>query len=181
MSWIQTYTGKSFYPLDPRVHDVDIVDIAHALSMLCRFNGHCRVFYSVAEHSIKVSKMVPNEDALWGLLHDAHEAYLGDITRPVKEELMTKNRDSIAHIETKLTSCIAEAFGLPQDIPESVHEADNVLLATEAVDLLDANLKTWVEVPDPLPIRIQSTMFPGTAKDEFLGRFYELKALAGSH
>ena len=55
MDWIQTYSGKKFYPLDPRPEDIDIRDIAHALSLNCRFNGHCRCFYSVAEHSVGVS------------------------------------------------------------------------------------------------------------------------------
>ncbi|MFG0247924.1 MAG: phosphohydrolase, partial [Phycisphaeraceae bacterium JB051] len=79
MSWIQTYTGKAFYPLreDPGI--IDIRDIAHALSLQCRFNGHCSDFYSVAQHSVHVSEVVPQAFALWGLLHDAAEAYMSDL------------------------------------------------------------------------------------------------------
>ena len=82
--WIQTYTGKKFWPLDPRPEDVDIVDIAHALSMQCRFGGHCLRFYSTAEHSVYVSHHCGSA-ALIGLLHDGSEAYLLDMLAPIKE------------------------------------------------------------------------------------------------
>jgi len=77
MSWIQTFTGRRFRPRNPAPDDFDIRDVAHALSLLCRFNGHCRVFYSVAEHSVRVSRICPPPAALWGLLHDLGEAYIG--------------------------------------------------------------------------------------------------------
>ncbi|MDO4254358.1 MAG: hypothetical protein Q4C81_04310 [Kocuria sp.] len=83
-NWMQTYTGRRFYPLDSRPEDVDVVDVAHALSMQCRYNGHVRLFMSVAEHCVLVSRLVPSEHALWGLLHDATEAYVGDMVRPLK-------------------------------------------------------------------------------------------------
>ena len=79
-----TYTGKEFYPLDPNPADIDIKDIAHALSNCCRFAGHIKSFYSVAQHSVIVSELCEPENALAGLLHDASEAYLSDIARPVK-------------------------------------------------------------------------------------------------
>jgi uncharacterized protein len=81
--WMQTWTGVRFYPADPRPEDVDILDIAFALGNIARYGGHCR-FYSVAEHSVLVSHMVPKKDALAGLLHDATEAYIADVIRPVK-------------------------------------------------------------------------------------------------
>jgi len=80
--WIQTYTGKRFWPLDPRPEDVDILDIAHSLSLLCRFTGHTSSFYSVSQHSILVAQEVPKRLRLWALFHDAAEAYIGDIARP---------------------------------------------------------------------------------------------------
>jgi uncharacterized protein len=86
-AWIQTVTGKQFWPMDAQPEEVDIEDIAHALSLPCRFNGHCKQFYSVAEHSIHVSRVVSNENAARGLLHDAAEAYLSYIPQPVKREL----------------------------------------------------------------------------------------------
>lgn len=82
--WMQTYTGRVFWPLEPRPEDVDIVDIAHALANLCRYGGHSKVFYSVAHHSVLVSQIVPPADALWGLMHDSAEAYVIDLIRPIK-------------------------------------------------------------------------------------------------
>src|SRR5208282_6622849 len=83
-AWIRTFSGGRFYVLEPRVEDVRIEDIAHALSMQCRFTGHVREFYSVAEHSVWVSRYSHREDALWGLLHDASESYIGDMSTPLK-------------------------------------------------------------------------------------------------
>ncbi len=87
--YIATYTGKQFYPLDPRPEDVCLEDIAHSLSNLCRFTGHTDTdrFYSVAQHSVICSTIVAPEAALLALLHDAAEAYLGDISRPLKRDL----------------------------------------------------------------------------------------------
>ena len=82
--YIQTFTGRRFYLLDPRVEDIDLWDIAHALSHEARFGGHTHRPYSVGQHSIRVALDMPPEFALWGLLHDAHEAYLKDIPSPVK-------------------------------------------------------------------------------------------------
>src|SRR5271156_4912831 len=81
-AWIQTFTGKKFYPFNPKPQDIDIRDIAHALSNICRFTGHTKRFYSVAEHSRNVAKLVPAHMKLQALLHDASEAYLCDIARP---------------------------------------------------------------------------------------------------
>lgn len=86
-SWIQTFSGRQFFPLEPRVEDVCIEDIAHGLSNLCRYAGHCECFYSVAQHCLLVSRVVPREHALRGLLHDASEAYLIDVPRPIKHSI----------------------------------------------------------------------------------------------
>src|SRR5688500_14252940 len=88
MSYIRTYTGKEFYPLKPELDKIDIEDIAHALSNLCRFTGHTKQFYSVAQHSVLASEFVRVYDNphlnLFVLLHDASEAYICDISRPLK-------------------------------------------------------------------------------------------------
>jgi uncharacterized protein len=140
-AWIQTFTGKQFFPLDPDPADIDIVDIAHALSNICRFTGHCREFYSVAEHSIRVSRIVPEKDALWGLLHDASEAYICDVARPLKRwpEFEAVYRP----IEDRLMRAVCERFGLPVEMPASVREADLVLLHTEARDLMGKPPQDW--------------------------------------
>lgn len=144
-AWIQTFTGRAFYPLDPRPEDINLLDIAHALSMQCRFTGHLRRFYSVAEHCCRVSVMVKRlggttEEALWGLLHDASEAYLVDVARPVKHTpLMQGYRDA----EAGVTKAICQRFGLPPEEPSAVKTADKVMLAIEARDLLGPLRPGW--------------------------------------
>lgn len=146
--WLQTWRGVQFYPLDPRPEDILIEDIAHALARQCRFSGHTRVTYSVAEHSVRVSQIVPAEDALWGLLHDASEAYLVDLPRPLKR-LPEFARYRLA--EADLMVVICDRFGLRHIEPESVREADAVLLATEARDLMGPRPAPWSAMPEPLP------------------------------
>jgi len=131
-NWIQTYSGKKIYPLNPNPHDICIEDIGHALSNICRFTGHCTEFYSVAQHSVYVSSMVSEENALWGLLHDASEAYICDIARPVKT---SPSFEFYREAEKRLMGAIACRFGLSGKQPEEVTAMDNVLLVTEARDL----------------------------------------------
>ncbi len=168
MSWIQTYTGRSFTPLAPRAEDLDIADIAHSLSLLCRFNGHCETFYSVAEHSLRVSAACPPEHARWGLLHDAAEAYLSDLPRPVKREI-----PFFRECEDRLLRIIADHFDLPWPMPPEVAAADTLLLATEARDLMVAPPASWELGVEPLPGRI-TPLGPEEAEAAFLARFREL-------
>lgn len=130
-NWLQTYTGIPFYPLDPRPGDINIEDIAHALSNICRYGGHCAKFLSVAQHSCIVSKLIPKGMELWGLLHDASEAYLVDIPRPIKEYLPDYHK-----IENACIKAIAEKFGLQLPIPEEVKIADNAVLKLERERLM---------------------------------------------
>lgn len=168
MSWIQTFTGKRFDPLAPNPADLDVVDIAHALSLLCRFNGHCRVFYSVAEHCLRVARILPAELALWGLLHDAAEAYLSDVPRPIKAEL-----PAFGQIEDRLLERIARHFGLIWPMPEAVAQADTRLLATEARDLMSEPPEPWALGVEPLPGLIEP-LGPAAAEEAFLERFQAL-------
>lgn len=138
--WIQTYNKHQFHALDPRSGDFDIEDIAHALSLQCRFSGHTRVHYSVAEHSIRVADLCPPEHKLWALLHDASEAYLVDIPRPFKR---LPEFAFYREIEAKTMEAICDQFGLPRECPECVHKADEVMLATEARDLMGPLVGTW--------------------------------------
>ncbi len=180
--WIQTYMGNQVWPLSLHREDVFIGDIAHALGNLCRFNGHCRRFYSVAEHSVRVSRILPDDLALWGLMHDAAEAYLGDVTRPVKGLLLVMAGNegrqlllkSFRHAETEAMVAIAVACGLVWPMPEAVKHADDVLLATERRDLMCDPPAAWDELPDPLPEPIGEPMPPQYAEQAFLDRYEEL-------
>jgi hypothetical protein len=168
MTWIQTYSGRQFDPRSPAPADFAIEDIAHALSHLCRFNGHCRVFYSVAEHSVRVSMECPREHALWGLLHDMGEAYVGDLPRPIKASVPEHT-----NFESSLLQVAAQGFGLSWPIPEAVHRADDRLLATEARDLMAPPPQSWGLTAEPLAEEI-SPWSPALAKQNFLARFHEL-------
>ncbi|PIE19044.1 MAG: phosphohydrolase [Proteobacteria bacterium] len=149
-TWIQTFGGRRLEPLSPRAEDLAVEDIAHALSLLCRFNGHCRAFYSVAEHSVRVARILPPELALWGLLHDAGEAYLGDIPRPAKRQL-----PAYVAAEEALMAVVARRFGLAWPMPPAVAEADTRLLATEARDLMGPGVEAWGLTVAPLEATIE--------------------------
>lgn len=183
--WIQTYRGEKFFPLDPKPEEVHIEDIARALSMLCRYGGHVARFYSVAEHSVHVSRMVyartkSAELSLWGLLHDASEAYIADVTRPVKHQrAMQPYRDA----EKKLQAVICEAFGLPVLEPREVTEADVRILGTEAVQLKTPIHPDWHascpggELPPPDETIGRLGWAPELAENAFLRRFRMLAEL----
>jgi hypothetical protein len=170
-SWIQTYSGIKFYPLDPRPEDVSIVDIAHALGNVCRFAGHVSEHYSVAQHSVLVSQLVPPEDALWGLMHDAAEAYTGDLPRPIKKQI-----PQWAGIENRLLDVIAQRFNLRLPVPTSVWYFDNVILSMEARDLfVGGPVADWTSALgcEPMLQKIETTL-PQTAAHRFLRRAAEL-------
>lgn len=126
--YFTTISGKKFWPLDPRAEDVCIEDIAHALAHLCRFNGHVRQFYSVAQHCVLVSHHVWPASALQSLLHDASEAYLCDLSRVVKYDAGLADYRGY---ERALQDVIYRAFGLPPDEPDDVKDADRILLQDE--------------------------------------------------
>lgn len=130
---IQTYSGRRFYPLSPESKDVDIVDIAHALSLKCRFGGHCDRFYSVAEHSVLVYREVGTLEAL---LHDAEEAYspFGDVPRPLKRHMQW-----LTTISEPIERAIARAFDLEYPWPEAVKTADTRIIADEKAALMTAS------------------------------------------
>lgn len=178
MSWIQTFTGRRFHPLTPRAEDVCIEDIAHALANQCRFSGHVRHFYSVAQHSVLVSDNCPPEDRLWGLLHDAAEAYLVDLPRPVKQGLRANHIMLFDNLESSIMSCVCARFQLPHTQPESVDKADVLLLATEARDLMAPLAEGWTHTPENgyavLSKKIKP-MNPVDAEHYFLKRFRDLR------
>lgn len=170
-SWIQTFTGKKFYPLDPLPDDIDLRDIAHALSNTCRFNGHTKKFYSVAQHSVLVSEVAPPEHALWGLLHDATEAYIADITRPVKQHWQEWYKPA----EHRLMASICKRFNLPLDEPECIKHADLVILNTEKRDLMGPAPDVWSRdwLAKPLDYVIEPWA-PETACHRFMQRYNQI-------
>lgn len=167
--WTQIYGGRMFWPMDPRPAEIHIEDIAHALSLICRFGGHCKEFYSVAEHSVRVSQLLPPELALDGLLHDAAEAYIGDMVRPLKAML-----PEYCSAEDLIRKAIAARYGINPIEPPEVTFADNVMLATEARDLLHAPPAPWLELPPPLPERVWPQIWPDMAEKLFLRQFTAL-------
>lgn len=168
--WLQTYTGKKFWPMDPRAEDFDVLDIAHALANTCRYNGHCTQFYSVAEHSIIISSLSPPGCELWGLLHDASEAYLCDIPRPLKRHLT-----EFKVLEAACDKALAEAFGLPWPIPDEVMAIDRAMLRVERRDLMIGQEFAWKTDDSPLlSVKIQRPLSPDAAEEFFLDRYQEL-------
>lgn len=166
--WFLTFTGKQFYPLDPRPEDMCIEDIAHALSNICRFGGHSQNFFSVAQHSVIVSNICAPEHAFLGLMHDAPEAYCGDVVRPLKYSLP----DYIRY-EDRIWEVVAEKFGIDHSTIVRIKDADNTALMTERRDLMAPSEHKW-SVPNP---PLDSPIFPvgpHIAEHLFLERFREL-------
>ena len=165
--WVQTFTGKKLNWRDPDPNDINIEDIAHSLSLQCRFNGHCSEFYSVAEHCVRMSSL-HTKHREWMLMHDAAEAYLGDIPLPIKRGLPVFNE-----IEERILFAIQERFFLEKFPKEYIAAADEILLATEKRDLL-----LYVNWEITLPFPLAYKIVPWTAREaeerfltvaEFLG------------
>lgn len=172
LAWIVTASGKKFHILRPQQDEIIIDDIAHHLSHLCRFTGACSRFYSVAEHCYWVSLIVPAPLAMWGLLHDASEAYLCDLNRPAKH--FTPIGPIYREIEDTVMRAICERFGLPGEEPQSVREADNRMLFSEKRQIMPA-----VEWDDVWGSQAQSSVRvrcwnPQKAKRKFLGRYGQI-------
>jgi len=176
MSWIQTFTGKKYILTNPDPATVDIADIAQSLSMNCRYNGHVKRFYSVAEHSILMSEMVPREIALYALMHDAAEAYVTDLPTPLKQLV-----GNFAHLEALSMAAIWEHFDMEHptiEISDAVKEADMRMLVTERAQLLNNTpSNVWAEWRvngyEPYPLVIGG-LPPSTAKIFFMNRFASL-------
>lgn len=173
--WFTTFTGKTVQPLSIRPEDIDIVDIAHALSQVCRFGGHTLNFYSVAEHSVLVADLVPEPVRLHALLHDAAEAYTGDLIAPLKYGLGLKTR-WWKSLERRFDAAIAAALGLAPMSPDFkllVKHADLVALATERRDVMPNDGKEWVLLDGIYPSSRHTAlgMSPERAKREFLDAY----------
>lgn len=183
--YIQTLKGRRFWPADPRPEEVDIEEIAHALSNLCRFTGHCSEFYSVAQHSVfvwQIGGRLPGRPGLWYLLHDASEAYTGDINRPLKRGLQhvtDAGPAPIHEVEALLMDAVAARLRLPSDPPwEAIKRADNIALATEVRDLMRWDEAIWGKWLADLPLWPEPVrpLEPTAAKALFLETFRVLEA-----
>jgi hypothetical protein len=185
-TFIRTFTGRKFWPLNPEPDELDIRDIAHALSMVCRFTGHVKRFYSVADHSLRVSKLAEKmalrgyclsfsylrttsarEMALWGLMHDASEAYLCDIPSPIKHA--SGLGELYREYERRLMNVIAERYELGIIEPLIVKKADRILLNTEMRDLMENADFGGETLPDEI-----TPLIPEHAEALFLRRFEAL-------
>lgn len=170
--WFLTFSGHQFWPCDPRAGDVHLIDIAHGLAHICRFGGQCTSFYSVAEHSLLVAALLPVELELLGLMHDATEAYIGDMITPLKRSI-----PRFKEIEARLWEVIVERFGLVDALdPEAMAEvkrADTIALLTERRDIINRGRDSldWREDEmglKPAPGLRARGYSPGTAKHEWL-------------
>jgi 5'-nucleotidase len=173
--WIITYTGKRFYPLDPREEDINIEDIAHSLSLINRFTGHTKFPYSVAQHSLDVAHAlatwhdVDKSVQLAGLLHDASEAYVNDLARPLKRML-----PDYTAAKNKILDVIDQKFKVNTRVG-IVKLADSRALVTEAPQLCNGegwwSLPQWPE-PYPYTIHQQPWYF---SEEDFLQKYEELE------
>lgn len=183
---IQTYTGRKFWPLDPRPEDVCIEDIAHALSLKCRFGGHCKQFYSVAQHSVLVCNTLNanggrRDPALMmqGLMHDAAEAYLTDIPGPIKGAFyvpMTPSiMFSIENLERLILNAIVKALDLSR-LPWSVEvkRADLAMLHRERLELMHEGFE-WEGLSEPPSDEEIIVWSPLHAEQRFYQTYCQLK------
>lgn len=181
------YTGREVDIFNLRIEDIDIEDIAHSLSNLCRYGGHCLFHYSVALHSYLCSlEPGTKSEQLQFLLHDASEAYVNDLVRPIKHRVeMEKYRE----IEDSIQDLIFKRFNLPYPYSERVHEVDDKVLLDEIPNLIimsdeiilksaESGLSTREARKVLAQEKLSKCKFPKItpeeAKELFLNRFYEL-------
>jgi len=162
--FVQTFSKAKLDPWNPDPDQIRMIDIAHALSHICRFGGHCTEFYSVAQHCVLVSEYLWEKTkdivvSCAGLLHDASEAYMVDMPNPIKARL-----PDYIKVEENLLSVIYKKFQIAP-CTTFVKNADMVLLATEARDLMDdpqdwnLNIKPWSVVINPVGPRQARNLF----------------------
>lgn len=174
--WMQTYTGQKFWPLDPRADEVDVEDIAHALSLQCRYAGHCRRYYSVAEHSVLISRWLAeqghdSDTCLWGLMHDAGEAYVLDMIRPLKSSM-----PEFRKVEQRVLNAVTQRFGMYPETPVAVKHADNRILVDEKQQNMSPGLVWVTDSLEPLGVTLQFWA-PLIAEQAFLDAFRRLAVL----
>lgn len=170
--YIRTFTGKQFYWDEIEKAEFDIRDIAHALAMNCRWTGHVKEFYSVAQHSVHASFRVPKHLCLSALLHDASEAYVHDTPSPLKWYLRDHDFSAFSNLEKRIDKAIFKQFKLPYPRDPIIKEVDLRLLATENRDLMaPGEERIWMIKPYSWHI---APLSPADAEALFLHRFADL-------
>jgi 5'-nucleotidase len=176
--YLQTVSRRWVNPFDPDPAQLDAGDIARALANQCRFGGHTRVFYSVAQHCVIVSRVVEErggdvEDVFAALMHDASEAYLGDMPHPLKHR--SALGAAFREAEARLEAAIGQRFDIKERVPE-VKRVDRALLATER-RAFSAEAWHWPELEDVEPLDLELIAWPpDKAAQEFSERYAELQA-----
>lgn len=178
---IETYTGKMFNLISPTIDMIDIQDIAHSGSQLCRFTGHTRHHYSIAQHELLGSYIVPLEYALEFLLHDAAESYVNDMSRPLKH--MTAMGDLYRPIEETIQALIRKKYELPVVQSPIIHKFDNAMLLAEKQQLMGRadwskmGIEKWeINASEAARVVIHE-MTPREVEQEFLERFNQLRRI----
>ena len=168
---ILTIGGRYFNFVEPNVWDVQIEDIAYALSRICRYTGHCRGHYSVAQHSVLVSHIIDPAYAYEGLMHDIGEALYGDVSAPLKQLL-----PDFKKIEHRIEVPLLARFGIAHPLPWQVKDADLRMLSTEKRDLMHRNAGEWVceAAHPPVDRKIRWCWPAWYARWRFLRRYKEL-------
>lgn len=180
-NWIETFTGKRVDPFHLTEEDIDINDIAHSLALQCRFVGHCLVFYSVAEHCILVadvvSSMMPDVEpeaygktCLTALLHDAAEAYIGDMSRAFKHHPELK---FVLELEQRILGTLGRKFNLGGADWQLIKKADDIMLATEAKYNMARSGEGWYLPESALEGGMRSLQFSGEPEVVFMEMFEE--------
>lgn len=170
MSWLLTHSGLHFDLIDPQPDMIDVVDIIKGLSRESRFSGQTKIFYSVAQHCTLASEIVPEEFAFEALMHDASEAYIKDIPRPLKQIL-----PDYRLVEARIEAVIRDRFGLPAAQSYPVTQADRIMLATERRDLMPKDDTEWscLNNVQPMDKRIRAVN-SNHAESMFMQRFFEV-------
>lgn len=166
--WMRTRSGGRFYPADIRASDIQIMDLASGVARECRYGGQISGWYSVAEHSILVASVLPMELRLQGLMHDAPEGLIRDMTRPNKMQL-----PDYRALEDRLWAAVAEKFGLPLELHPAVKQADNDVLLAERKVFYPNDYAKWDIRGTAADVEIKQ-MSPWEAETAFLNLFHEL-------
>ena len=170
MPAVSTKSGRRVSLLNPSPSQIVIGDIAHGLAHQCRFNGQTNKFYSVAQHSVLVASILPRELRLAGLLHDASEAYLGDVVQPLKDLL-----PEYQSIETNFCEVLGARFGVNLQHNDAIRHADLVVLATERRDLMPMDNADWSSIAGITPLsRSIKPKSPEAASAQFMEMFFML-------